>query len=80
MIFSALKRWFNRSRSPSGRPADGAESMFIIPAVAPAAIQPSDTDGDDTEAVEGKSVDSNNANSDFGGESSCAASCGAMFP
>lgn len=80
MIFSTLKRWFNRSKSPSNRPADGTESMFIVPAVAPAAIQPSDAEGDDTEAVEGKSVDSNKANDEFGGESSCAASCGAMFP
>lgn len=79
-MFATLKRWFTRSRSTSNRPADGTESMFIVPAVAPAAIPPSDTEGDDTEAVEGKSVDSNNANSDFGGESSCAASCGAMFP
>ena len=79
-MFSILKRWLTRSKSTSNRPADGTESMFIVPAVAPAAIQPSDTEGDDTEAVEGKSVDSNNANSDFGAESRCAASCGAMFP
>lgn len=81
MILSVLRRLFNRSRSTTGQPADsGAESMFIVPVVAPAAIPPTDAEGEDAEATEGNSVDPNNAVDPSGGESSCGASCGAMFP
>lgn len=83
MIFSAFKRWFSRSKSNSSRPAEGAESMFIVPAVVPAgAIHPSETDteADETEVVEGKAVDTDSGVDSSGGESSCGASCGAMFP
>lgn len=83
MIFSAFKRWFSSTKSTSNRPAQGAESMFIAPAVAPVgAIHPSETDteADETEAVEGKAVDTDSGVDSSGGESSCGASCGAMFP
>ena len=78
MIFSSLKRLFSRSKSNSNRPVEGAESMFIVGAVAPvAAIHPSEAD--DTEAVEGNTVDPESDFDSSGGESGCGASCGAMF-
>ncbi|MXZ44451.1 MAG: hypothetical protein F4Z01_05690 [Gammaproteobacteria bacterium] len=80
MIFSVFRRWFSRSRSPNTQPADGTESMFIVPAVAPVAIPPTDCEGEDTEATEGNSVDPSSTIDSSGGESSCGASCGAMFP
>ena len=79
MIFEKLKRWFNRSRSSTNRSPDGTEGMFVAPVVAPAFVNPSEPESDDTEAVEGKSVDSNDISDTSAGESSCGASCGAMY-
>ena len=79
MIFATLKRWFNRSRSSTNRSPDGTEGMFVVPAVAPGIVHPTEPESDDTEAVEGEAVDSSDGGDSSGGESSCGASCGTMY-
>ena len=80
MIFATLRRWFSRSNTSSRRSADGTESMIAMPVAAAGAIHPTDNDSDDTEAVEGKSVDdSTSSEDDSTPDASCGASCGAML-
>ena len=77
MIFTAIKRWMNRSKSRTQRSTDGTENMFVVPvAAAGAPIHPTESDTDDTEAVEGKSDDSSITEDPSGGEATCGASCG----
>lgn len=83
MTFATLRRWFTRSNTSSRRSADGAESMIAMPVAAAGAIHPTDNesdDTDDTEAVEGKSVDDSTSSEDASTpDASCGASCGATL-
>lgn len=80
MIFATFRRWFNRPKSSNRRSADGTESMFVVPAVAGAAVHPTENDTDDnSEAVEGNSVDTNSSEDASTGDATCGASCGATL-
>lgn len=80
MIFETFRRWFSRSNKSNRRAADGTESMIAMPVAAAGAVHPTDNDSDDTEAVEGKSVDDATSSEDASThDATCGASCGATL-